>query len=141
LLSTVVIAFTFTVGLTALPMAVSAVSASAQVSCSATALDGAVGGGQVRIPIQAPGVNNFNCVLGIGNAGNPVSTLQNALNKCNLHAGLAVDGNYGSNTAQAVRNVEAHFGLQVDGVYGPQTGTRMSWPVNGNPSVCRKFQV
>ena len=140
-LSSVAIAFTFTMGFSVLPMAVSAVSASAQVSCSATALDAAVGGGQVRIPIQAPGVNNFNCVLGIGNAGNAVSTLQNALNKCNLHAGLTVDGDYGPNTARAVTNVEAHFGLQQDGTYGPQTGTHMSWPVNGNPTVCRKFQV
>jgi len=128
-------------GLSAVPMVVSVASASAQVTCSATVLASAVGGGQVRIPIQATGVNNFNCILGNGNAGNPVSTLQNALNRCNLHAGLTVDGIYGANTAQAVRNVESHFQIGVDGVYGPQTGTRMSWPVNGNPSVCRKFQV
>jgi serine/threonine-protein kinase len=129
-------------GFSVLPMAVSAVSASAQVSCSATALDGAVGGGQVRIPIQAPGVNNFNCVLGLGNAGNPVSTLQTALNKCNLHAGLTVDGDYGANTRQAVINVQAHFHLSQDGVYGPQTGTSITWPIAGSsPTICRKFRV
>ena len=108
-------------GFSVLPMAVSAVSASAQVSCSATALDAAVGGGQVRIPIQAPGVNNFNCVLGIGNAGNAVSTLQNALNKCNLHAGLTVDGDYGPQSKDVCTRFQREKDLSVDGVVGPDT--------------------
>jgi peptidoglycan hydrolase-like protein with peptidoglycan-binding domain len=128
-------------GIAMLPALTSAAPASAQPTCEGTTLVGAAGGGSVRIPTPADGVANFNCLLGLGNAGPPVARLQIALDHCNRHADVAIDGIYGPQTQTAVMELQMSLGLPQDGVFGPFTSSHMKWPVQGHPTICRKFLV
>jgi murein L,D-transpeptidase YcbB/YkuD len=87
-----------------------------------------------RLPTVGSGTRNVNCVLGVGNQGSAVRTLQHALNRCyappynNITAVLKEDGIYGSKTQTAVKAVQNFNGIPHDGVYGPQTRSYMNWP-------------
>lgn len=84
----------------------------------------------VRLPSTTRNGAERNCVLGVGNTGDGVYKLQDALRRC-YGQNIAHDGAYGTQTANAVRNVQAFHGFPAgdrDGVYGPQTRAAMVWP-------------
>ncbi len=59
-------------------------------------------------------------ILGPGETGQDVVTLQKALNQA-INAGLTTDGDYGPGTERAVREFQQKNGLTVTGVAGPET--------------------
>ncbi len=67
------------------------------------------------------------CVMGKGNSGVPVKTLQDALNTC-YHAGLVADGIFGDKTVKALKNAQNSAGVDDDGVYGPATAGAIRFP-------------
>ena len=68
-----------------------------------------------------PAVNgSTNCVLGVGNQGNAVRSLQFTLNRC-FSAGLQTDGIFGNQTKTALQAAQRFVGTDDDGVYGPLT--------------------
>ncbi|WP_016697864.1 peptidoglycan-binding domain-containing protein [Actinoalloteichus spitiensis] len=69
---------------------------------------------------------SWNCVLGQGNSGVGVRTLQRSLRECNGQS-ISVDGIYGPATRNAVVNVQRRASISADGVYGPQTRRNMRW--------------
>jgi peptidoglycan hydrolase-like protein with peptidoglycan-binding domain len=77
-------------------------------------------------------------VLGVGNQGYAVRTLQLALNACR-GAGLATDGIYGSATKNAVKSVQLAYGLTADGVYGPVTRSKPIFPALSPHAGCYGF--
>jgi Putative peptidoglycan binding domain len=87
-----------------------------------------------RLPTVGFNTFDASCVLGVGNQGSAVKTLQHALNRCyappynNITAVLTEDGKFGSKTQAAVRAVQTFNGIPHDGVYGPQTRRFMNWP-------------
>lgn len=110
-------------GALALSMVAGAAPAQALPTCSISA-EGRTSTSWWYWPAAANG--DVNCVMGRGNQGAAVRSLQSALNRCHGQ-GLSVDGVYGPATEQAVRNVQAAGGIAQDGVYGPQTRSRMRW--------------
>lgn len=60
--------------------------------------------------------------------GNPVQTLQRALNKCYGFT-LAPDGSFGPATENAVKYVQRYEGVTIDGSVGPETKWTMMWPL------------
>ena len=91
---------------------------------------------EALIPTSNSG--SADCVLGVGNQGYAVQTLQQALNACR-GAGLAVDGIYGQATKTAVKNVQIAFGITADGVYGPVTRSKPIFPALPPYSGCFGF--
>ncbi len=91
---------------------------------------------QALIPTTNSGTAN--CVLGVGNQGYAVQTLQQALNACR-GAGLTVDGIYGQATKTAVKNAQIAFGITADGVYGPVTRSKPIFPALPPYSGCFGF--
>ncbi|GAA0902617.1 peptidoglycan-binding domain-containing protein [Virgisporangium aurantiacum] len=67
------------------------------------------------------------CVMGKGNSGVAVRTLQGALNTC-YHAGLVVDGIFGQNTFEALKDAQDAAGVTDDGIYGPTTAGAIKFP-------------
>jgi hypothetical protein len=112
--------------LAALAMSMVALAAPAQALPTCT----------INVSVDGPGLSYWfwpaaangdaNCVMGRGNQGQAVRSLQSNLNIC-YGQGLAEDGIYGAATERAVRNVQARIGARADGVYGPETRSKMAW--------------
>ena len=85
-----------------------------------------------QLPTVGFDTANVNCVLGVGNRGSAVQTLQHALNVCyvpyDFKPVLKEDGIYGTKTQAAVKAVQSAIGIPHDGVYGPQTRSHLNWP-------------
>ena len=110
----------------ALAMSMIALAAPAQAlpTCTINASVGGPGLSYWFWPAAANG--DANCVMGRGNQGQAVRSLQSNLNIC-YGQGLAEDGIYGAATERAVRNVQVAIGARADGVYGPETRSKMAW--------------
>ncbi|MBO0681866.1 MAG: peptidoglycan-binding protein [Candidatus Dormibacteraeota bacterium] len=113
----------------------------ASISCNTTLT---VTKGSLLTSIPAAGTSkNPDCVLGVGNQGVAVKTLQSDLNAC-YRSGLQVDGIYGPKTKAAVTNAQkaansAGHHISVDGIYGPQTRGAINWPFDDDFHPGRTF--
>ena len=80
------------------------------------------------------------CVMGKGNSGVAVKTLQGALNSC-YHSGLVADGIFGDKTVKALKAAQNAAGVDDDGVYGPTTAGAIKFPYKydstGGPAGCQ----
>jgi hypothetical protein len=107
------------VALLAIPVGTSRSVALAQASCAGTT---AHRNGDFHVPVPSTSDNsgNFNCIVGLGNAGSAVSDLQQSMNFCRGEH-LVVDGLYGPLTASAMRRAQHDLHVTEDGIYGPAT--------------------
>lgn len=99
----------------------------ANVECTGVVILPAQDGSTVTLPAHN---GSSDCFLVINDSGSGVSSLQAALNICNLHAGLTVDGLFGPKTEAAVVAFQEAHGLTPDGGYGNNTRNAMLWPNN-----------
>jgi Putative peptidoglycan binding domain len=132
---------------------VAADPAAAAASCNSTSAISR-NGFNFTIPSVGHNTKKFKCVLGVGNQGAAVKSLQTQLNQCYLKTSsvqghqrvldeaLDPDGIYGTLTKKAVKAVQQHHDIDDDGVYGPHTRAAMFFFVerdrDGRP-FCRKF--
>jgi peptidoglycan hydrolase-like protein with peptidoglycan-binding domain len=93
-------------------------------------------GKYVRQPYHK-GTGSRNCTLTEGASGSAVTTLQQALKKCNFADNLTIDGDFGPNTKKAVAYAQFRRGIGQDGIYGPVSRAHFQWQVlnaDGSPS-------
>ena len=77
-------------------------------------------------PVSAAG--SYLCGIEPGDAGRPVTVLQQALALCSDRA-VRVDGTYSADTRGAIRRDQRRqLGPTPDGVYGPETAKGVRWP-------------
>jgi peptidoglycan hydrolase-like protein with peptidoglycan-binding domain len=112
-------------GITGITLA-SALSASAQASCTSVSGYTNTGGYGVPVPTIGYQTHRDNCELGPGNAGDAVYALQWSLAVCYDHS-LAQDGIYGPLTQEAVQDAQQAAHITADGIYGPVTRSHMNW--------------
>ncbi|MBF6176413.1 serine/threonine-protein kinase [Nocardia blacklockiae] len=86
-------------------------------------------GSFVRLPSGAADHDDGRCILGVGDQGDPVRAVQEALTLCR-HIPLTVSGLYDAATTNAVKHEQSDGGADIDGVYGPETRSKaLQWPV------------
>jgi hypothetical protein len=86
-------------------------------------------------PTTANNTRNTNCVLGVGNRGEPVRYLQSAMHRC-YGQQITIDGLFGPQTRAALLNVQRFHRITADGVFGPQTSSVMAWPYYHYDNLC-----
>lgn len=92
-----------------------------------------VAAGSVDVPGES-GVfqeDTVDCVLVVGDDGEAVTVLQDALVRCNGHS-VPVDGEYGPVTAEAVAAVQERNGLSANGTFDDATRRAMAWPATSS---------
>jgi peptidoglycan hydrolase-like protein with peptidoglycan-binding domain len=103
-----------------------AVTASAQASCTGTTVFQDVIGGLVSIPTIGNDTGRDNCDLGVGNSSMAVTDLQFELNDC-YGQHLSTDGIFGQLTKAALQHAQSVEHITADGVYGPVTRDHLRW--------------
>jgi peptidoglycan hydrolase-like protein with peptidoglycan-binding domain len=103
-----------------------AVTASAQASCTGTTVFRDVTGGLVSIPTIGNDTGQDNCDLGVGNSSSAVTDLQFELNDC-YGQHLTQDGVFGQLTKAALQHAQSVEHITADGVYGPVTRDHLHW--------------
>ncbi|WP_280272269.1 serine/threonine-protein kinase [Nocardia wallacei] len=87
------------------------------------------GGAYAQLPSGAADHDDGRCLLGVGDQGDSVAALQQALTLCQ-HIPLTVSSAYDNATRNAVQHRQTESGAAVDGIYGPETRSKaLRWPV------------
>ena len=103
-----------------------AVTASAQASCTGVTVFRDVIGALVNIPTIGNNTGRDNCDLGVGNSSSAVEDLQFELNDC-YGQHLTTDGIFGQQTKAALQHAQSVEHITADGVYGPVTRDHLHW--------------